>query len=168
MSTTSVSIMTLTTPDLQLDYPSHLYLWEGSSLQVECSLLIETMPVTISPELEGVPDCPSEVCSDNSSLSLTNLTEATEGRYTCTAGNQVGLKQISLNIEVMPISDDLISLSYQLSESASDRADTLTLTASNSSVSYLRLSCSLNNSVFSTRLLACNRAYMDIQLITGC
>ena len=153
VSTTSVSIMTLTTPDLQLDYPSHLYLWEGSSLQVECSLLIENMPVTISPEWEGVPDCPSEVCSDNSSLSLTNLTEATEGRYTCTAGNQVGLKQISLNIEVMPFSDDLISLSYQLSESASDRADTLTLTASNSSVSYLRLSCSLNNSVFSTDYL---------------
>ena len=154
LSTASVSVMTLSTPDLQLDYPSHLYLWEGSSLQVECSLLIQNMPVTISPEWEGVSSCPSEVCSDNSSLSLSNLTEATEGRYTCTAGNQVGLKQISLNIEVMPFSDNFISLSYQLYPgSVSNKADSLMLTASNSSVSYLRLSCSLNNSVFSTDYL---------------
>ena len=155
LSTASVSVMTLSTPDLQLDYPSHLYLWEGSSLQVECSLLLENMPVTISPEWEGVSSCPSEVCSDNSTLSLSNLTEATEGRYTCTAGNQVGLKLISLNIEVTPFSDDLISLSYQLSPgSVSSEADSLILTASSSSVSDLRLSCSLNNSVFSTDYLS--------------
>ncbi|KAI6652131.1 hypothetical protein LOD99_4676 [Oopsacas minuta] len=153
-ATSMLFVMTLSTPDLELSHQNILFLWEGSWLQVDCLLKNDSIPVTISPEWVRVSSCPSEVCSDNNTLSLYNITTSVSGNYTCIAGNEAGSKQTSLSVHVMAFTDDIISLLFKLSSlSLYTQADNLLLTATNISTQSLLLSCSLNNSIFSTDYL---------------
>ena len=155
VDTAILTVLTLPTPCLVLSPGDHLYLWEGSYIGVNCSLKNETVPITDSPKWEGVFGCPSEVCSDNSTLSLANITTSIEGNYTCSVGNEAGQKQKNLVVKVNPFSNELISLSYKLPNESIDRqSDTLYLSPSDyTNGDKLILSCSLNNSSFSTDYL---------------
>ena len=158
VDTAYVTLLILPPPCLKLSPGDHLLLWEGSTLGVQCSLKNETVPVSDSPEWEGVSSCPSEVCSDSSTLSLSNITVSAGGNYSCSAGNAAGETQISLQVEVNPFSDELILLTYELPTQSTRRVSnsTLSLSASNnySDNDRLLLSCSLDNSTFSTDYLS--------------
>ena len=156
LDTALATVLTLPPSGLTLSPGPQLFLWEGSYLGVHCLLKNETVPVSDSPEWEGVSGCPSEVCSDNSTLSLRNVTASVGGNYSCSAANEAGEKRVDLVVAVNPFSNELILLTYKLpGESTHVQSNSVSVNASDNYTDSDRLilSCSLDNSTFSTEYL---------------